>query len=154
METNAPSRFTLCNNENCCKKFNYIDVATVHSKVEGPDPRDHCANERNMLTWLRTGMILSLIGFMTLLDLPTQVFAPAQSIPWNHDPTSIQVEVVSFIFVGLGIASICVGIMIYWKNMNQILNRQIVVGHGWSGYTMVLLIVLFVLFVMAAALTT
>lgn len=91
---------------------------------------------------------------MTLLDLPTQIFAPAQTIPWNHDPSSIQVKVVSYIFVGLGITSILVGITAYLKNMNQILNRQIVVGHGWSGYTMVLLIVLFVLFVMAAALTT
>ncbi|KAG2228329.1 hypothetical protein INT45_011121 [Circinella minor] len=154
METYASTKFSLCNNEQCCKKFNYIDVATVHFQVDGPDPRDHCANERNMLTWLRTGMILSLIGFMTLLDLPSQIFAPAQSIPWNHDSSSIQVQVVSYIFVGLGITSILVGIIAYLKNLNQILHREIVVGHGWSGYTMVLLIVLFVLFVMAAALTT
>ncbi|KAI9494740.1 hypothetical protein BDB00DRAFT_286712 [Zychaea mexicana] len=131
METNAPSRFTLCNNDQCCNKFNFIDVATVHSVVDGPDPRDHCANERNLLTWLRTGMVLALID----------------------DPASIQVQVVSYIFVALGLASICVGVMIYLRNMNQILERRIAVGHGWTGYTMVLLIVLFVLFVMAAALT-
>ena len=67
METNDSTKFIFCNNEQCCKKFNYIDVATVHFKVEGPDPRDHCANERNMLTWLRTGMVLALIGKMGLL---------------------------------------------------------------------------------------
>ncbi|KAI8137143.1 hypothetical protein BJV82DRAFT_675119 [Fennellomyces sp. T-0311] len=153
METNAPARFTLCNNEKCCSKFNFIDVATVHTVVDGPDPRDHFANERNMLTWLRISMVLALIGFMTLLDLPTKVFAPSQSIPWTEDSTSLQVQVVSYIFIGLGIASICVGVMIYFKNFNQIVNRYFTVGQGFSGFGMVLAIVLFVLFVMAAALT-
>ncbi|KAI9484370.1 hypothetical protein BDB00DRAFT_152730 [Zychaea mexicana] len=72
METNAPSRFTLCNNDQCCNKFNFIDVATVHSVVDGPDPRDHCANERNLLTWLLTGMVLVLIGKVNSIYFSTQ----------------------------------------------------------------------------------
>lgn len=58
----APTRFTLCNDQQCCKRFNYLDFATVHTFIDGPDPRDHFANERNTLIWLRTGMILALIG--------------------------------------------------------------------------------------------
>lgn len=59
MET---KRFSLCNNEHCCKTFNYLDLLTVHTVVDGPDPRDHFANERNLLTWLRTGLTLALVG--------------------------------------------------------------------------------------------
>ena len=171
MEKNTPARFALCNNDQCCSKFNFFDFATVHTVVDGPDPRDHFANERNLLTWLRTGMILALIGnfrisertivvsdgkigFMTLLDLPTKVFAPAQSIPWNDDSQSLQVQVVSYIFIALGIVSIFVGVMIYFNNLNQIVNRYLSVGQGFSGFGMAFLIVLFVLFVMAATLTT
>lgn len=62
MTSNAPKRFTLCNDQYCNSKFNILDVATVHTFVNGPDPRDHLTNECNFLTWLRTGTILSLIG--------------------------------------------------------------------------------------------
>ncbi|MBM6383502.1 MAG: DUF202 domain-containing protein [Paenibacillus sp.] len=35
---------------------------SVHTIVDGPDPRDHLANERNLLTWVRTGTTLALVG--------------------------------------------------------------------------------------------
>lgn len=62
MESNAPARFIACNNQHCSKKFKLIDFATVHTVVDGPDPRDHFANERNLLTWIRVGMVMCLIG--------------------------------------------------------------------------------------------
>lgn len=61
VELNAPESFTTCNNEKCSTVFKYLDVS-VHTIVDGPDPRDHLANERNLLTWIRTGTTLSLVG--------------------------------------------------------------------------------------------
>lgn len=57
----APKQFGLCDDEKCSRFFKYLDVS-VHTFVDGPDPRDHLANERNLLTWIRTGTTLSLIG--------------------------------------------------------------------------------------------
>lgn len=79
----------------------------MHTKVDGPDPRDHFANERNFLSWLRVGMTLALIGnqinmlskrpslltcaydvsgYMTLIDLRgDKSLAPSNSLPWNHE---------------------------------------------------------------------
>ncbi|OBZ86617.1 hypothetical protein A0J61_05333 [Choanephora cucurbitarum] len=62
VELNAPEQFTLCNNEKCSTKFKYLDYS-IHTVVDGPDPRDHLANERNLLTWIRTGTTLALIDY-------------------------------------------------------------------------------------------
>jgi hypothetical protein len=67
-ELQAPERFGLCNDEKCSSFFRYLDVS-VHTFVDGPDPRDHLANERNLLTWIRTGTTLSLIGMMLVLGI-------------------------------------------------------------------------------------
>lgn len=61
VELNAPEKFILCNNEKCSTVFKYMDIS-VHTVVDGPDPRDHLANERNTLAWIRTGTTLSLVG--------------------------------------------------------------------------------------------
>lgn len=99
-----------------------------------------------------------MIGFMTLLDVRANIFAPSQTLPWttkeNGSLSSVQVRVVSYIFIALGLLSICVALGIYLKNMHRIVNRLLTVGHGWAGYSLAFVIVLFVLFVMAAALTT
>ncbi|KAI7886935.1 hypothetical protein K492DRAFT_233138 [Lichtheimia hyalospora FSU 10163] len=152
-EEKAPTRFTLCNDQQCCKRFNYLDFATVHTFIDGPDPRDHFANERNTLIWLRTGMILALIGFMTMLDLRTKVFAPSQSLPWTEQVDSIQVRAMSYAFIALGIITICVGVRIYMRNLHQIVNRYLTVGHGWIGYTTATVIMLFAIVIMSLALS-
>lgn len=164
--------FTACNNTCCSEKFKYLDWV-AHSKVDGPDPRDHFANERNLLAWLRTGVTLAVIGsitespvyislpphisyfpgFMTLLDLRSKTFALSYSLPWTSDPVPTKTKIVAFVFIGLGFASILVSIFIYFKNQRQILRRLLTVGHGWAGYSMALLIMLFVCFVMIVALT-
>jgi putative membrane protein len=65
-ELNAPEQFILCNNDKCSTVFKYLDLS-VHTVVDGPDPRDHLANERNLLTWIRTGTTLSLVGKLVSL---------------------------------------------------------------------------------------
>ncbi|GAA5812042.1 hypothetical protein MFLAVUS_005491 [Mucor flavus] len=80
----------------CSNIFKYLDLS-VHTIVDGPDPRDHLANERNLLTWVRTGTTLALVEnyhrFMTLLDMPTKNFAPSYSLPWTSEPVSLNAKI-------------------------------------------------------------
>lgn len=152
VELNAPEQFVSCNNEKCSTVFKYLDLS-VHTVIDGPDPRDHLANERNLLTWIRTGTTLALVGFMTLLDLPTKNFAPSYSLPWTNEPISINAKIVSYIFVGLGFTCFIYSMYNYFKNQRQIIKRLLWVGHGWIGYVMALVIMLFVVFIMLMALT-
>ncbi|GAN00787.1 hypothetical protein MAM1_0002d00211 [Mucor ambiguus] len=152
VELNAPEKFILCNNEKCSTVFKYMDIS-VHTVVDGPDPRDHLANERNILAWIRTGTTLSLVGFMTLLDMPTKNFAPSYSLPWTNEPVSINAKIVSYIFVGLGFTCFIYSLFSYFKNQQQIVKRLLWVGHGWVGYTVATVIIVFVIFIMVMALS-
>lgn len=62
-------------------------------------------------------------------------------------------RIVAFIMVALGFSSLCISVVIYFKNQRRIVHRLIDVGHGWAGYTMALLIMLFICFIMVVALT-
>ncbi|KAG2230012.1 hypothetical protein BDF21DRAFT_466887 [Thamnidium elegans] len=152
VELNAPESFLLCNDEKCSSIFKYLDFS-VHTVIDGPDPRDHFANERNLLTWVRTGTTLSLVGFMTLLDMPTKNFAPSYSLPWTSEPVSLNAKIVSYIFVGLGFTCFIYSLYSYFRNQRKIVKRLIDVGHGWLGYLIATVIMLFVVFIMAMALT-
>ncbi|KAI8334397.1 hypothetical protein BC941DRAFT_432893 [Chlamydoabsidia padenii] len=150
MESANDLPFISCNDENCSAKFKYLDLA-IHTKVRNaPDPRDHLANERNLLTWLRTGMTLALIGFMTLMDI-TKHFAPARSLPWTDGPINTNTKIVSYIFVILGLVSIFSATITYFINQKKIVQRLIGVGQGWVGYAMALFIMIFVCFIMVLA---
>ncbi|KAG2226472.1 hypothetical protein INT45_014216 [Circinella minor] len=137
--------FVLCSNEYCSDKFKHIDWV-IHTKVDGPDPRDHFASERTFLSWLRTGMTLALIDFQ-------QLSKPTTELPWAHEPLPTKQRILAYIFVGLGFLSLLVSLVIYFKNQHRIVNRLLNVGNGWAGYSMALLIMLFVCFVMAVAIT-
>ncbi|CAO3694436.1 unnamed protein product [Rhizopus microsporus] len=50
-ELQAPERFGLCNDEKCSSFFRYLDVS-VHTFVDGPDPRSPC--QRKEFTYLDT----------------------------------------------------------------------------------------------------
>ncbi|CAO3632669.1 unnamed protein product [Cunninghamella echinulata] len=152
MESNIEQPFIKCNNEKCASEFRYLDNA-IHDKIGISEARDHCANERNLLTWLRTGVTLSLIGFMTIVDLSTKKFAPALSFPWTNDSTAnTNIKVVSYIFILLGMISIITSTMTYFRNQQQIIKRLYHVGQGFVGYFMALVIMLFVCFIMIIAL--
>ncbi|KAI8047578.1 uncharacterized protein B0P05DRAFT_592581 [Gilbertella persicaria] len=152
VELNAPEQFLLCNNEKCSTAFKYLDLS-VHTIVDGPDPRDHLANERNLLTWIRTGTTLALIGFMTLLDMPTKNFAPSYSLPWTQGAVSVNANILSYIFVGLGFTCFIYSLYSYFRNQRQIVKRLLWVGHGWLGYAVATIMMIFVVFIMVMALT-
>ncbi|KAI8139310.1 hypothetical protein BJV82DRAFT_716784 [Fennellomyces sp. T-0311] len=145
-------RFIACNNEDCSTMFKYSDW-TIHTKIDGPDPRDHFANERNFLSWLRTGSTLSLIGFMTLIDIRSKLFAPSKSLPWSYEEVPYKTRIVAYIFIALGLSSMLVSLGVYFKNQRKIVHRLLDVGHGWPGYSMALMIILFVVFIMAVSIT-
>ncbi|KAI8068337.1 hypothetical protein BC940DRAFT_299730 [Gongronella butleri] len=149
MDTDRP--FILCNNEKCSTRFKYMD-STIHTKIDGPDPRDHFANERNLLTWLRTGMTLALIGFMVLLDL-TERFAPSQSFPWPNEPLDAKKRGIAYMFVILGVISILVANFTYFRNQRRIIRRMLDVGHGKLGYILAICIGVFVVFIMVMSLS-
>ena len=67
------NHFHICHKDYCNEAFKYTDW-TVHSKIDGPDPRDHFANERNFLSWLRVGMTLSLIGKKIKVNIRLEFF--------------------------------------------------------------------------------
>ncbi|KAI8096939.1 uncharacterized protein BX664DRAFT_325228 [Halteromyces radiatus] len=154
MESNKDDiPFTKCNDEKCSTYFKYLD-SVIHTKViAAPDPRDHLANERNLLTWLRTGMTLALIGFMAMLDIDTKQFAPSKSFPWTGDAVGIKTKVVSYIFVSLGLISIVTATITYFINQRKIVHRLLEVGQGWAGYTMAFFIMIFACFIMIVAIT-
>ncbi|KAI7907483.1 uncharacterized protein BX663DRAFT_491065 [Cokeromyces recurvatus] len=151
-ELQAPEKFILCNDEKCSTVFKYLDLS-VHTVVDGPDPRDHLANERNLLTWIRTGTTLALIGFITLLDFSTKNFAPSYSFPWANEPKTMNSKIISYIFVGLGFICFIYSLYSYFKNQRQIVKRLLWVGQGWMGYLVATLIMIFVVFIMIMALT-
>ncbi|KAL4210569.1 hypothetical protein CU097_015396 [Rhizopus azygosporus] len=150
-ELQAPERFGLCNDEKCSSFFRYLDVS-VHTFVDGPDPRDHLANERNLLTWIRTGTTLSLIGFITLVDLPTKNFAPSYSFPWTEEPASTSAKIISYAFIALGFTCLIVSLFNYFRNQRQIIRRLLWVGHGCIGYSVAIITMIFVVFIMAMSL--
>ncbi|KAI8984498.1 hypothetical protein BDF20DRAFT_911592 [Mycotypha africana] len=152
VELHAPEKFIVCNNDKCSSLFKYLDLS-VHTFVDGPDPRDHLANERNLLTWLRTGTTLALIGFITLLDVSTKNFAPSNTFPWtNKEPANLNTKIIAYIFVALGFTCFIFSLFTYFRNQRQIVRRQYWVGHGWLGYAVASIITGFVVFIMIMAL--
>ncbi len=91
-------------------------------------------------------------GFMTLIDLPTKNFAPSYSLPWTQGPVSTNAKIVAFIFIALGFTCLIVSLFNYFRNQKQIVKRLLWVGQGWLGYSVAILIMLFVVFVMVTAL--
>ncbi|KAI8990234.1 hypothetical protein BDB01DRAFT_780551 [Pilobolus umbonatus] len=151
VELNAPDKFILCNDEKCSNVFKYLDLS-VHTHIDGPDPRDHLANERNLLTWIRTGTTLCLIGFMNLLDISTKHFAPSKSFPWSKESSTTNSRIVSYVFIGLGFCCFILSLYNYFINQRQIVKRLLWVGQGWMGYTVAAVMMLFAVFVMVMAL--
>jgi hypothetical protein len=90
---------------------------------------------------------------MTLLDMPTKNFAPSYSLPWTNGPVSINADIVSYIFVGLGFTCFIYSLYSYFRNQRQIVKRLLWVGHGWLGYSVATVIMLFVVFIMIMAIT-
>ncbi|KAI8343139.1 hypothetical protein BC941DRAFT_410522, partial [Chlamydoabsidia padenii] len=153
MESNIDLPCISCTDEICSTHFKYLD-SVIHTKVRNaPDPRDHLANERNFLTWLRTGVTLTLIGFLTAMDLTSKQLAPSTSLPWTNEPMDNKVKIISYVFICFGLVSILLATRTYFNNQKQIVRRLMDVGQGWTGYTLAVFIMVFVCFIMILAIS-
>lgn len=85
--------------------------------------------------------------------MPTKKFAPSHSLPWTSETVSLNAQVVSYIFVGLGFTCFIFSLYTYFRNQRQIVKRLLWVGQGWPGYAIATIIMVFVVFIMIMALT-
>ena len=99
---------------------------------ESSDARDHCANERTFLSWLRLSIYMSVVSVAIVI-----------SFHLKSQPTSIEKRValpVGLIFWLLGIACLISGLANYVKTVTKYSRRQALVQTGWktqvvSGFT-------------------
>jgi uncharacterized membrane protein YidH (DUF202 family) len=95
--------------------------------VEQRDSRDHLANERTFLAWLRTSMALSMTGIFT-----TQIF-----VVQSHDHAHTGL---SFFVLGIPLSSACqaaalinivAGAYRFWRHQTAMTNGKACSG-GWE----------------------
>ena len=95
--------------------------------VNQRDSRDHLANERTFLAWLRTSMALSMTGIFT-----TQIF-----VVQSHDDPHTSL---SFFVLGIPLSSICqaaalvsvvAGACRFWRHQSAMTNGRACSG-GWE----------------------
>ncbi len=95
--------------------------------VEPRALRDHLANERTFLAWLRTSLALSMIGIVT-----TQLF----TLQSAHVPDMN----LSFFVMGIPLGSVCqaaalfnmiIGAYRFWRHQNAMVKGQACAG-GWE----------------------
>jgi len=81
--------------------------------------RDHLANERTFLAWLRTGMSAVIFGFaIGRFGLALRQFGEMET---THAPLSTGLSVyVGMVSILAGIAMVCVGIVRYRKTRIQL----------------------------------
>jgi uncharacterized membrane protein YidH (DUF202 family) len=95
--------------------------------VDQRDSRDHLANERTFLAWLRTSMALSMTGIFT-----TQIF-----VVQSHDSPHTNL---SFFALGIPLSSVCqvaalvnviAGAFRFWRHQAAMTNGKACSG-GWE----------------------
>ena len=91
---------------------------------ESSDARDHCANERTFLSWLRLSVYMSVVSVAIVI-----------SFHLKSQPTSIEKRIalpVGLIFWLLSIACLANGFANYVKTVTKYARRQALVQSGWK----------------------
>lgn len=91
---------------------------------ESSDARDHCANERTFLSWLRLSIYMAVVSVAIII-----------SFHLKSQPTSIERRIalpVGLIFWLLSIACIASGVANYVKTVTKYSRRQALVQTGWK----------------------
>ncbi|KAI7869899.1 hypothetical protein BDF14DRAFT_1879649 [Spinellus fusiger] len=151
--TSLPANaYRVCDGSECISIYKVLDPC-IHVSIDGPDPRDHFANERNLLTWLRTGMSMGLLGFITFYDgssqLPYRRYL--QQTPASLK-SSLWLNSLTYLFLGLGLASIGIATGNYFYNQRRLLLRRLDVGRCRAEYGLVGLMTVFSSGIMVAIL--
>ena len=91
---------------------------------ESSDARDHCANERTFLSWLRLSVYMSVVSAAIIL-----------SFHLKSEPTSIERRIalpVGLIFWVLSLGCLISGLGNYLKTVKQYAHRRALVQSGWK----------------------
>lgn len=91
---------------------------------ESSDARDHCANERTFLSWLRLSIYMSVVSVAIVI-----------SFHLKSQPTSIERRValpLGLVFWLLSIACLASGFANYVKTVTKYSHRQALVQSGWK----------------------
>ncbi|KAF6229267.1 hypothetical protein HO133_007383 [Letharia lupina] len=91
---------------------------------ESSDARDHCANERTFLSWLRLSIYMSVVSVAIVI-----------SFHLKSQPTSIEKRIalpVGLIFWFLSVACLASGFANYVKTVTKYSRRQALVQSGWK----------------------
>ena len=90
---------------------------------ESSDSRDHCANERTFLSWLRLSVYMAVVSVAIVM-----------SFHLKSQPTSVERKIAvpfGFLFWLLSIACLASGFANYIKTVTKYSKRQALVQSGW-----------------------
>ncbi|KAL2044507.1 hypothetical protein N7G274_003212 [Stereocaulon virgatum] len=91
---------------------------------ESSDARDHCANERTFLSWLRLSIYMAVVSVAIVI-----------SFHLKSQPTNIEKRIalpVGLIFWVLSLACLANGFANYVKTVTKYSRRQALVQSGWK----------------------
>ena len=91
---------------------------------ESSDARDHCANERTFLSWLRLSVYMAVVSVAIVI-----------SFHLKSQPTSVEKRIalpVGLIFWLLSIACLVNGLANYIKTVGKYARRKALVQSGWK----------------------
>ena len=99
-------------------------LAPLLFKNESSDARDHCANERTFLSWLRLSIYMSVVSIAIVI-----------SFHLKSQPTSIERRVAlpfGMLFWLLSLACLASGFANYVSTVTKYSRRQALVQSGWK----------------------
>ncbi|KAF2152315.1 hypothetical protein K461DRAFT_225744, partial [Myriangium duriaei CBS 260.36] len=88
------------------------------------DARDHCANERTFLSWLRLSTYMAVVAVAIMI-----------SFHLKHQPTALEQRMAlpfGLIFWLLSLACLASGLSNYIKTVTKYSRRQALVQSGWK----------------------
>lgn len=91
---------------------------------DSSDARDHCANERTFLSWLRLGIYMSVVSVAIMI-----------SFHLKSQPTNIERHTavpVGLIFWTLSMGCLAIGCANYVNTVTKYSRRQALVQNGWK----------------------
>ncbi|RUS22204.1 hypothetical protein BC937DRAFT_90035 [Endogone sp. FLAS-F59071] len=117
---------------------------SLHVPNDGPAARDHLANERNYLAWMRLALTLVMIGacrhgwgdasvegYTVLLDLQA-LFDPTDTTPTQQAAA----RPIGYIFIAIGLFCFVSSLYTYFCAQHGLVKRDPIIGQGWVGFLM------------------
>ncbi|KAL1862584.1 hypothetical protein VTK73DRAFT_6747 [Phialemonium thermophilum] len=99
-------------------------IAPLLFENETSDARDHCANERTFLSYLRLSVYMAIVSVAIVL-----------SFHLKQKATDIELRMakpLGAVFWALSVACLCVGIANYIRTVNRYSRRAAIVQSGWK----------------------